>query len=404
MSSLTLDTSTLLIIISVLAFLMAAVSLSFDDVWTTDHFGLSEWGNAMAAAGASCLLFYLRGHVPWFLSFLLGNVLVLLVSPYAVLAHARLFGTVAPRRLLFGLLVFGLSGPVAVFFFDASRHVTAFTVGVTVAIQLGLVAVMIYRATLKQEAPVAWISCGMLTIVAMAFAGRAATSLLLIGTPVLPLVDSRPQAGTLMAAALFLVGTSIGFFSMVNERRLRDTLATMRKDELSGLLTQTALFSLSRDLDKSAGAQPFAVVLVPVVQFQLFKDTFGHSGGARALAHAGDLIAKTVRATDVAGRYGEHAFCIVLPGYGEAEAALFMSRLIALAAQTKVLLRDGREVSLTLTASSACRSMAPGADGRLETVHDVIDRAERASSVPKDDDWPQSALVSLPRLDSIAVV
>jgi diguanylate cyclase (GGDEF)-like protein len=191
---------------------------------------------------------------------------------------------------------------------------------------------------------------------------------------------------------------------MVNERRLRDTLATMRKDELSGLLTQTALLTLARELDKLAGAKPFAVVLVHVVQFQMFKDNFGQSGAARALAHAGSLIAKAVRTTDMAGRYGEHAFCIVLPGYDESEAALFTTRLMAAAAQKKVALRDGREVPLTLTAASACRSMAPGADGRLETVHDVIDRAEDASCFTAQHDWPQGSPMRLPRLESIAVV
>lgn len=388
MSRLSLDPSTLLILISVLAFLMAAVSLSFDDVWTTDHFGLSEWGNSMAAVGASCLLFFLRGHVPWFLSFMVANALVLLVAPYAILAHARLFDVKVPRRLIGALLVFGLSGVFSVVFFDASRQVVVFMVAATMAIQLGLVGLMIYRATLQQEAPVAWISCGMMGMMATAFAWRAASSLLVIKTPILPMEDSLPQAGTLLVAALFLVGTSIGFFSMVNERRRRDTLLAMRTDDLTGLLTQAAFLGRARHLDTSAAPQPFAVVLVDVDHFQVIKDTFGHCGGELALAQAGALIAKSVSASDVAGRYGGDAFCIVLAGLGEAAVTQFMTRLTAAALQQTVRLRDGREVPFRLTAAAACRQFDAGANGGPESVNDVMERADQALRLSRRGERP----------------
>ena len=60
-SSLNLDPSTLLFGISLLAVVMAIVSISAARAAPKEQFGLSEWGIAMAAGAGSTLLFFIQG-------------------------------------------------------------------------------------------------------------------------------------------------------------------------------------------------------------------------------------------------------------------------------------------------------------------------------------------------------
>lgn len=64
----------------------------------------------------------------------------------------------------------------------------------------------------------------------------------------------------------------------------------------------------------------FALLLLDLDHFKRINDQFGHVVGDEALAHAASLIQKTVRKSDVVGRYGGEEFCIILPNTQRKEA------------------------------------------------------------------------------------
>jgi diguanylate cyclase (GGDEF)-like protein len=152
----------------------------------------------------------------------------------------------------------------------------------------------------------------------------------------------------------------------------------LRRDELTGLFTRATFFEMTGEIDKMKVPETYAVVMVDIDHFKAVNDVFGHAGGDTTLAHAGRLIANSVRISDVAGRYGGEEFCILLRGCSETEAAQFATRLVTQAQQQTVRLGDGRDVRFTLSAGYACRSTTSRAQRGPETVSDVIERADQA--------------------------
>jgi diguanylate cyclase (GGDEF)-like protein len=378
LANLNLDAFTLLICLSVLAFLLAAVSLTFEDTKTTDHFGLTEWSNAMCAAAGSFLLFFLHGYVPWFLTFLVGNTLFLAVAPFGLLAHAKLFRAKSPRRFIAMSSAVGLSGVLAVYFFDVSRKYSIFTVSAAAFVQFGLIAFMIFRNSVKKLTAVAGVSCAMVALMAAAFAMRAVLSLSGSASFVLPLANTAPQVGTFVVGIVYLIAASIGFFSMVNGRRQREALAAMRIDGLSGQFTRAGFFDLAEAIDEPNRPEPYAVVMLGIDQLSSLDDNFGRQGGERILDDVGRRIAGLVRPGDFAGRYGAEELFVLMRNCSETEAAQFAVRLVSEAEQQPVRLSDGREAACTLSAGYAGRTASSRVTCGNETVHDVLERAALA--------------------------
>ena len=375
--SLRLDPQTLLVSIAVLGFLLAVVSFSFSNTLPTRRFGLEEWGICMCAVGGSFLLFFLRGHAPWFLTFLLANTLAVAIGPFGLLAHARLFEVSKPHRPIAVVSSIGMFGVLGVYFFNVPRQLAIFTVSLAIAVPLGLISSMIFRNINKNSTPLAWLSCAVAAITAGVWAIRAVLSLFQ-GTPSV-LVEATPlSVVSTIIGAVFTVALSIGFFSLTNEKHQREIVANLRRDGLTGLFNRTAFFEMAGEIDKLKEPEHYAVVMVDIDHFKAVNDLFGHTGGDTTLAHAGRLIASSARISDVAGRYGGEEFCILLRCCGEPEAAQFATRLVTEAAQQKVRLRDGREVCYTLSAGFACRYLYTPEVSSPETVDDVIARADEA--------------------------
>lgn len=373
-----LDPATLLFSISVLGFLMAAVSFSSAGAIPKQRFGLQEWGKAMTAAGGGFLLYWLRGYGPWILTFLVANVLVMAAAVYGLLAHAQLFEAVAPRKTLAIVAAVGMGGVLAAYFDAAPRQVAVFTLSSAMAVLLAMIAAMVIRNTARRKMPAAWIASTVVTTMAAAFAMRAVLSAFGDASSVSPSANSGPQIGSLLTGALFIVAASIGFLSMVHDRQRREALELMRRDGLTGLYTRSAFFELAEQVDNASSPEAYAVVMVDIDHFKRINDTYGHAGGDVTLAHAGRLIASSVRISDIAGRYGGEEFCILLRGCDEAQAAQFAQRLVSQSRQQTVRLRDGRNATFTLSAGYAYRSTSSATSGRRETLNEALERADQA--------------------------
>lgn len=102
-----LHPGTLLFSIGALALLLAVISFSAARALPDLRLGLRDWGRAMLAAAGGFLLQYLRGHAPWELTFLLANLLVMMVPVFALRAHAGLLQQPVHPRVLWSLYVSG---------------------------------------------------------------------------------------------------------------------------------------------------------------------------------------------------------------------------------------------------------------------------------------------------------
>lgn len=100
-------------------------------------------------------------------------------------------------------------------------------------------------------------------------------------------------------------------------------------DVLTGLLNRRALFER---LDNEAAkcrryGTPLSLVLLDLDHFKHINDTLGHPAGDAVLNNVGKLVASTIRAVDIAGRYGGEEICVLLPQTGPEGAMQFAEHL-----------------------------------------------------------------------------
>ena len=87
-------------------------------------------------------------------------------------------------------------------------------------------------------------------------------------------------------------------------------------DELTGLATFRVLRGgLKQEVARARRTGvSFAVLFVDLDNFKAVNDSYGHEEGNKVLQLAAGVMAKTVRGTDVAGRYGGDEFVVLLIG------------------------------------------------------------------------------------------
>ena len=101
------------------------------------------------------------------------------------------------------------------------------------------------------------------------------------------------------------------------------------RDPLTGFFNHRYLHErLAEEVVRASRTrQPLAVMMLDLDGFKLVNDTFGHIYGDRVLSFAASLIRATLRASDVAARYGGDEFAVILPETDEAAAAIVAARL-----------------------------------------------------------------------------
>jgi diguanylate cyclase (GGDEF)-like protein len=117
--------------------------------------------------------------------------------------------------------------------------------------------------------------------------------------------------------------------------------------------------------------RPLGVLMLDLDDFKLVNDTFGHLFGDRVLAWTAERIRSTLRASDVAARYGGDEFAIILPDADPEAARSAAERILSAFLEQPFQSESRGPVPIVVSVGVATHPR----DGRTGT--DLIDAADR---------------------------
>ena len=144
-----------------------------------------------------------------------------------------------------------------------------------------------------------------------------------------------------------------------------------RHDSLTGLLNRAALLQGLEQAVHHANryGSPLCVLMVDVDHFKSINDERGHLTGDHVLSTLGNVMRKSVRLADLAGRYGGEEFCLVMP-----ETTIEGARIVAERLRGSIRVAEfqddtGRRVTVSIGMARLERGDVPD---------DVLARADAA--------------------------
>jgi len=155
-------------------------------------------------------------------------------------------------------------------------------------------------------------------------------------------------------------------------RRLR---LLLERDVLTAVLTRRAIVERAATIINAVArdaSQRACLAMIDVDHFKSINDRFGHPAGDRVLIALCETLRRSLRATDVVGRYGGEEFVLLLNGTNERDAVLMIERAL-----NRFRLVQHRVTPLTTFTATFSAGVA-AIDGHEENVASWIERADRA--------------------------
>jgi diguanylate cyclase (GGDEF)-like protein len=360
------------------SFVMAAFSASVARSMPEQAKALRLWTLANCAAGVGFLLYFLRGHIPFGLSFFGANVAVATVPALFLHAQARLLGA-PPRRRLSRWAVGTATISVLPALVDPHLGwLGAIVVSSAIAVLASAIAHLMWTDPQARTLASSRFVGLAATAAAVAVAWRAGSSAwrALQGMSFDIQATAPAHTVSLLLGGLFLVAASVSFMSTVHELSRRVIAERARRDGLTGVLTRAAFYDEAR---QRLAAQPrprYAVAMIDVDHFKRINDGHGHAAGDQAIVHLARQVSANARVGDLVGRYGGEEFIVLLDGADLAAAHRFGQRLVDSVRQTAVRLPSGQSLNCTVSAGVAEGLPLPAADGQdLEQTIALADAA-----------------------------
>jgi diguanylate cyclase (GGDEF)-like protein len=154
-------------------------------------------------------------------------------------------------------------------------------------------------------------------------------------------------------------------------------------DPLTGLYNRRHFFSLAQMLLEQAARyqHPLSALMLDIDHFKRVNDARGYVVGDEALRCLAANIKRSIRAVDVAARFGGDEFVILLPETDLAHATLVAERLRRSVAKSPV---GAQLPDLTLSLSIGVASFSAG-----QSVDALLEQADHALSAAKQAGWNQ---------------
>lgn len=120
--------------------------------------------------------------------------------------------------------------------------------------------------------------------------------------------EGTSQLATMLAEQISLALANLQLREQLRSQAIRD--------QLTGLYNRRFLEdALARESGRAArSGETMALLIIDVDHFKKINDTFGHESGDAVLRELGAVLLKTIRKTDIVGRFGGEEFLVLMPG------------------------------------------------------------------------------------------
>ena len=342
-----LDSSTLIFSIGILALLMAFITWTFQGAIVERNYGLKTWSVGISCVGVSLILNFLRGELPPALGILGANVSLMAGGTLGLLAPTIFFQKNFSRSLVVTALSLGAASLFAYYLFDAPIAFAMIGVCFSMSVVLVYSALVVYKNSAKPISFSTHAFALSMGVMGMTYFARAVAVGINPNVSVAPVTLAGTHQSVLIFGALFVVCSSMSFYSMVQEEQQREIQERAKRDPLTGLFNRRAFFESAEQLIQEKTS--FSILMIDIDHFKSINDTHGHLGGDTVLAFAGRLIANSFRITDVACRFGGEEFCVLLRDCDAIQASEQALLLVEKFRVSVVNLADGNDVTVTIS-------------------------------------------------------
>jgi diguanylate cyclase (GGDEF)-like protein len=366
-----IDARTFLLVATLLGLLCALVLWVQAQSFPDDIHGLRDWALAVVLIGCASGLTSLRGLVHDGIAILLANSLLLFGQLLLIVGLQRYAGRAPVWRptldivgavlLLIAWLTFGNPSYPGRIFVMALAHVGFFAYGAWLAWRAephGFGSRFLAAAFLLGAVVAVW---------------RLAT--LSVGAGMADEAFDRDlvQQIYLGMFSLGVLGLSIGFILLANER-LRVELEFMAtRDPMTGMLNRRAFFARAAvEWARAVRARrPLAVVTADIDFFKKVNDTHGHHVGDLVIKDFARRASRLLRVPDILARFGGEEFVILLPDTDRANARHVAERI-------RREVATQRDKALPAYTASLGVAVAQGAPGDAADIEALIAAADAA--------------------------
>ncbi len=164
-----------------------------------------------------------------------------------------------------------------------------------------------------------------------------------------------------------------------SQRFIKKLETLSSEDSLTGLQNRRMIFErIQHEIERVRRYKAeLALIFCDLDYFKDINDTYGHKAGDEVLMTIADILRRSVRTSDVIGRYGGDEFLIVLPQTSLKGAQELAERIRVAVQDTRFEMTDGKSVGTTMSIGVAFY------DGTETDVDTLISRIDTALYVSK---------------------
>ena len=277
------------------------------------------------------------------------------LSDAGIWCAARIFnhGSIAWRAVVVVIAVV-IAAPVAMGGALGNDRLAAMS-GVAISTALQIAAALEFWRTRRERLRGRWPMISLLGLRALAL------FLLAIENCFLESSLESPKVGWFgiiyFVTLIYGGGSAVCLVTMLKDRSEIKHKAVALIDPLTGIANRRAFMDRAqRIIDRNLHDDtPFSLLAFDLDQFKTINDTFGHPTGDHVLRVFADVLSRTARPADVAGRIGGEEFLLALPGCSH-DAAVVVARRIHEAFQNDANFVNGQPVGATVSVGVATAS------------------------------------------------